>query len=59
MKLRKWVIKLLSIILISSIVILAMDFTNFKIFIISKVISLVIIILISKIFAKYGILEAL
>ncbi len=58
MKLRKWVIVLLSIILIASIVILAMDFTDFKLFVISKAISVVVIILISKIFTKYGILEA-
>lgn len=58
MKLRKWVIFVLTIILIANIVLLAMDFTDFKVFIISKAISLVIIILISKIFEKYGILEA-
>lgn len=58
MKLRKWVIVLLSIILIASIVILAMDFTDFKLFVISKAISVVVIILISKIFTKYSILEA-
>ena len=58
MKLRKWVIFVLTIILIASIVLLAMDFTDFKVFIISKAISLVIIIIISKIFTKYGILEA-
>lgn len=59
MKLRKWVVVVLTVILMACLVVLAMDFTDFKVFIISKAISLVIIVLISKIFAKYGILEAL
>ena len=58
MKLRKWVVVVLTVVLIASIVLLAMDFTDFKVFIISKAISLVIIVLISKTFTKYGILEA-
>lgn len=58
MKLRKWVVVVLTVVLMASILLLAMDFTNFMVFIISKAISLVIIILISKIFEKYGILEA-
>ena len=58
MKLRKWVVVVLTVILIACLVVLAMDFTDFKVFIISKAISLVIIVLISKIFKKYGILEA-
>lgn len=58
MKLKKWVVVVLAVILMASILLLAMDFTDFKVFIISKAISLVIIVLISKIFTKYGILEA-
>ena len=58
MKLKKWVVVVLTVILMACLVVLAMDFTDFKVFIISKVISLVIIVLISKIFTKYGILEA-
>lgn len=58
MKLRKWVVVVLTVILMACLVVLAMDFTDFKVFIISKAISLVIIILISKTFEKYGILEA-
>lgn len=58
MKLRKWVVVVLTVILMACLVVLAMDFTDFKVFIISKAISLVIIVLISKIFEKYGILEA-
>lgn len=57
MKLRKWAVVVLTVILIASIVILAMDFTDFKLFVISKTISLMLIVLISKIFTKYGILE--
>ena len=59
MKLRKWVIKLLSVILITNIIFLAMDIENTIIFILCKVINIAIIYAISKIFAKYGILEAL
>lgn len=58
MKLRKWVVVVLTVILMACLVVLAMDFTDFKVFIISKAISLVIIVLISKIFTKYSILEA-
>lgn len=58
MKLRKWAVVVLTVILIASIVLLAIDFTDFKVFIISKVMSLILIVLISKIFTKYGILEA-
>ena len=58
MKLRKWVMVVLTVILMACLVVLAIDFTDFKVFIISKAISLVIIILISKTFEKYGILEA-
>ena len=58
MKLRKWVVVVLMVILMACLVVLAMDFTDFKVFIISKAISLVIIVLISKIFTKYSILEA-
>lgn len=58
MKLRKWVVVVLTVILMACLVVLAIDFTDFKVFIISKAISLVIIILISKTFEKYGILEA-
>ena len=58
MKLRKWVVVVLTVILMACLVVLAMYFTDFKVFIISKAISLVIIVLISKIFEKYGILEA-
>lgn len=57
MKLKKWVIVILAIILITCILILAMDFNDLKIFITSKIISLIIIFLISKVFQKYGILE--
>lgn len=57
MKLKKWVIVMLAIILITCILILAMDFENIKTFIISKLICLIIILLITKIFQKYGILE--
>lgn len=57
MKLRKWVILVLTAILIICLLILAMDFNNLKIFITSKIISLIIIFLISKVFQKYGILE--
>lgn len=57
MKLKKWVIVILAIILITCILILAMDFSDLKIFITSKIISLIIIFLISRIFQKYGILE--
>lgn len=57
MKLRKWVILILTAILIICLLILAMDFNNLKIFITSKIISLIIIFLISKVFQKYGILE--
>ena len=58
MKLRKWVVVVLTVILMDCLVVLAMDFTDFKVFIISKIISLLIIVLISKVFEKYGILEA-
>lgn len=58
MKLRKWVVVVLTVILMASILLLAMDFTNFMVFIISKAISIIVIVLISKIFTKYGILEA-
>lgn len=58
MKLRKWVAVVLTVILMASILLLAMDFTNFMVFIISKAISIIVIVLISKIFTKYGILEA-
>ena len=58
MKLRKWVVVVLTVILMACLVVLAIDFTDFKVFIISKAISLVIIVLISKIFTKYSILEA-
>lgn len=57
MKLRKWVILVLTAILIICLLILAMDFNDLKIFITSKIISLIIIFLISKVFQKYGILE--
>ena len=57
MKLKKWVIVTLAIILITCILILVMDFENIKTFIISKLICLIIILLITKIFQKYGILE--
>lgn len=57
MKLKKLVIVMLAIILITCILILAMDFSDLKIFIISKLICLIIILLITKIFQKYGILE--
>lgn len=58
MKLRKWVVVVLTVVLTASILLLAMDFTNFMVFIISKAISIIVIVLISKIFTKYGILEA-
>lgn len=58
-KLRKWVIKLLSVILITNIIFLAMDIENTIIFILCKAINIAIIYAISKIFVKYGILEAL
>lgn len=58
MKLRKWVVVVLTVILMASILLLAMDFTNFMVFIISKAISIIVIVLISKIFTKYSILEA-
>lgn len=57
MKLRKWVILVLTAILIICLLMLAMDFNDLKIFITSKIISLIIIFLISKVFQKYGILE--
>lgn len=58
MKLRKWVVVVLTVILMVCLIILAMDFTDLKAFVMSKIISVLIILIIAKIFQKYGILEA-
>lgn len=58
MKLRKWVVVVLTVILMACLIILTMDFTDLKVFVMSKIISVLIILIIAKIFEKYGILEA-
>lgn len=58
MKLRKWVVVVLTVILMACLIVLAMDFTDLKVFVMSKIISVLIILIIAKIFEKYGILEA-
>lgn len=58
MKLRKWVVVVLTVILMACLAVLAMDFTDLKVFVMSKIISVLIMLIIAKIFEKYGILEA-
>lgn len=58
MKLRKWVVVVLTVILMACLIVLVMDFTDLKVFVMSKIISVLIILIIAKIFEKYGILEA-
>ena len=58
MKLRKWVVVVLTVILMACLIVLAMDFTDLKVFVMSKIVSVLIMLLIAKIFEKYGILEA-
>lgn len=58
MKLRKWVVVVLTVILMACLIVLVMDFTDLKVFVMSKIVSVLIILIIAKIFEKYGILEA-
>ena len=57
MKLRKWVVVVLTVILMACLIILAMDFTDLKVFVMSKIISVLITLIIAKIFEKYGVIE--
>lgn len=54
MKLRKWVVQLLSIIAFICIAIISIDFNSDFNFIVSKLICLAIIILVYKVLAKYS-----
>lgn len=54
MKLRKWVVQLLSIIAFICIAIISIDFNSDFKFVVSKLICLAIIILVYKILAKYS-----
>ena len=58
MKLRKWVVVVLTVILMACLIVLVMDFTDLKVFVMSKIVSVLIMLIIAKIFEKYGILEA-
>ena len=57
MKLRKWVVVVLTVILMACLIVLAMDFTDLKVFVMSKIISVLIMLIIAKIFEKYGVIE--
>ena len=57
MKLRKWVVVVLTVILMACLIVLVMDFTDLKVFVMSKIISVLIILIIAKIFEKYGVIE--
>lgn len=57
MKLRKWVVVVLTVILMACLIVLAMDFTDLKVFVMSKIVSVLIMLIIVKIFEKYGVIE--
>ena len=57
MKLRKWVVVVLTVILMACLIVLAMDFTDLKVFVMSKIVSVLIMLIIVKIFEKYRVIE--
>lgn len=57
MKLRKWIVVVLTVVLMACLIVLAMDFTDLKVFVMSKIVSVLIMLIIAKIFEKYGIIE--
>lgn len=57
MKLRKWIVVVLTVVLMTCLVVLAIDFTDLKVFVMSKIVSVLIMLIIAKIFGKYGIIE--
>lgn len=57
MKLRKWIVVVLMVVLMACLIVLAIDFTDLKVFVMSKIVSVLIMLIIAKIFGKYGIIE--
>lgn len=57
MKLRKWIVVVLTVVLMTCLIVLAIDFTDLKVFVMSKIVSVLIMLIIAKIFGKYGIIE--